>query len=117
MTNFKARTRLGGVKDVHDVSYVLFGAIKYIIGDNLLNRARMCGDGRGWELWRNLHTEWEGASPQVTAAKAKRVQDPIWCKDELQLWNALPAWEQLGAEVMAGGYPLPDWLKWRLHQS
>jgi hypothetical protein len=28
-----------------------------------------------------------------------------------QLWEALPAWEQLGSEVILGGYPVPDWIR------
>ena len=58
-----------------------------------------------------LHTEWEGAAPQVTTAKASRFQDPVRCTDDMKLWEELPKWEQLGAEVMAGGYPLPEWVK------
>jgi hypothetical protein len=76
----------------------------------LLGRARICGAGRGLELWRKLHSEWQGAAPQVIAAKSKRFQDPAKCGNILALWEALPAWEQLGAEVASGGYPLPDWL-------
>ena len=79
----------GLVEPVDDDSCSLLEAIKCVIHDNLLSRARTCGDGRGLELWwRKLHSEWEG-----------------------QLWEALPAWEQLGLEVVSGGYPLPDWLK------
>eukprot|EP00974_Lingulodinium_polyedra_P055991 5384586-Lingulodinium_polyedra.AAC.1 len=99
----------GVTECVENISYVLFEAIKFIIHDNLLSRARAC-DGRGLELWRKLHSEWQGAAPQVVAAKAKRFQDPSRCSSVLQLWEALPAWEQLGAEVVAGGFPLPDWL-------
>ena len=94
-----------------EVSYTLFEAIKYIISDNLLARARACGDGRGLELWRRLHSEWEGAAPQVVAAKARHFQDPSRCGTILQLWEALPTWEQLGVEVVSGGYPLPEWLQ------
>ena len=100
----------GVFEEVEEVSYVLFEAIKYIINDNLLTRARTCGDS-GLELWRKLHAEWEGAAPQVVAAKAKHYQDPTRCASVLQLWEALPSWEQLGSEVLSGGYPLPDWLK------
>jgi hypothetical protein len=98
-----------GVMD--EVGYVLFEGIKHLISDNLLSRARLCGDGRGLELWRRLHSEWQGAAPQVVAAKAKRFQDPAKCSNVLALWEALPAWEQLGAEVAAGGLPMPDWLR------
>ena len=101
----------GVFENIADVSYVLFGAIKHIIHDNLLCRARVCGDGNGLELWRKLHSEWEGAAPQVITAKAKRFQDPVKCTTVLQLWERLPYWEQLGAEITTGGYPLPDWLR------
>ena len=91
---------------VADVSYALFEAIKFTLHDNLLNRARTC-DGRGLELWRRLHSEWEGAAPNVVAAKARRYQDPVRCNSVLKLWEALPAWEQLGAEVVEGGILCP----------
>ena len=52
-----------GVKeDVGYISYALFEAIKFIVHDNLLSRARSC-DGHGLELWRKLFSEWEGAAP------------------------------------------------------
>ena len=43
-----------GVTDPIYMSYVLFGAIKHILTDGLLNRARAAGEGRGFELWRLL---------------------------------------------------------------
>ena len=101
---------VGLTENAEDVCYALFEGIKHIIHDNLLGRARICGAGRGLELWRKLHSEWQGAAPQVIAAKSKKFQDPSKCNNVLQLWEALPAWEQLGAEIAAGGYPLPDWL-------
>jgi hypothetical protein len=101
---------VGMAENAEDVCYALFEGIKHIIHDNLLGRARICGAGRGLELWRKLHSEWQGAAPQVIAAKSKRFQDPAKCGNILALWEALPAWEQLGAEVASGGYPLPDWL-------
>ena len=101
---------VGMTENVEEVCYALFEGIKHIIHDNLLGRARICGAGRGLELWRKLHSEWQGAAPQVIAAKAKRFQDPVKCSNVLQLWEALPAWEQLGAEITSGGYPLPGWL-------
>jgi hypothetical protein len=58
--------------DPEHVSYVVFEGIKSIIADSLLSRARVCGDGRGLELWRKLHTEWKGSAPQVIAAKARK---------------------------------------------
>jgi len=93
------------------VSFALYEGVKHIIADTLLPRARACGDGRGLELWRKLHVEWEGAAPQVVASKASRFQDPTRCSTEMKLWEELPKWEQLGAEVVSGGYPMPDWVK------
>jgi hypothetical protein len=97
--------------DVEHVSYVIFEAVKMIMSDSLLSRARACGDGRGLELWRKLHAEWRGSAPQVVAAKARRFQDPQRCATIQQLWEALPIWEQLGSEVLMGGYPIPDWVR------
>jgi hypothetical protein len=93
------------------VSYVIFEAVKTIMTDALLSRARACGDGRGLELWRRLHAEWRGNAPQVIAAKARRFQDPPRCSNIQKLWEALPLWEQLGSEVVMGGYPVPEWVK------
>jgi hypothetical protein len=99
------------MEDVDRVSYVVFEAVKTIMTDALLGRARACGEGRGLELWRRLHSEWRGSAPQVVAAKARRFQDPTRCGDVKKLWEALPTWEQLGNEVMLAGYPVPDWVK------
>jgi hypothetical protein len=99
------------MEDVDRVSYVVFEAVKSIMTDALLARARACGEGRGLELWRRLHSEWRGSAPQVIAAKARRYQDPARCHDMKKLWEALPVWEQLGNEVMMAGYPVPDWVK------
>ena len=76
-----------GVDMITDVSNPLFEAIKYIINDNVLNRARLSGDGRGLELWRRLHAKWECSAPQVVAAKSKKFQDTIRCIIVLQLWK------------------------------
>jgi hypothetical protein len=99
------------MEDVDRVSYVVFEALKSIMTDALLGRARACGEGRGLELWRRLHSEWRGSAPQVVAAKARRFQDPPRCSDIKKLWEALPTWEQLGSEVVMAGYPVPDWVK------
>jgi hypothetical protein len=99
------------MEDVDRVSYVVFEAVKSIMADALLARARACGEGRGLELWRRLHSEWRGSAPQVIAAKARRYQDPARSHDMKKLWEALPVWEQLGNEVIMAGYPVPDWVK------
>ena len=96
---------------VGDVCHALYEGIKDIVSDTLLTRARACGDGRGLELWRKLKSEWEGAAPQVIAAKARRYNDPARCGSTLALWEELPKWEQLGIEVAAGGCQAPDMLK------
>jgi hypothetical protein len=49
-------------EDVECISYVVFEAVKGIMSDALLTRARTCGDGRGLELWRKLHAEWRGSA-------------------------------------------------------
>ncbi len=60
-----------GVKEAAEtMNHVLFGAIKAILGDTLLERCRLC-DSNGLELWRKLHVEWEGAAPLVISAKAR----------------------------------------------
>ena len=65
-----------GVDKIGEVSYVLFEAIKYIINDNLLSRARISGEGRGLELWRRLHAEWEGRRRRwlLLRPSASRIQ-------------------------------------------
>jgi hypothetical protein len=47
----------------------------------------------------------------VIAAKARRFQDLARCASVQQLWDALPAWEALGAEVALGGFPISEWLR------
>ena len=47
----------------------------------------------------------------MIAGKAKRFQDPPRCSSVSKLWDALPAWEQLGSEVAAGNLVVPPWLK------
>ena len=79
---------------VEEVSFILFDAIKHILRDSLMNRARTC-DGLGLELWRKLYAEHQGSGAQVFAAKAARFNDPPRCTSILQLWDALPAWELL----------------------
>jgi hypothetical protein len=98
-------------EDVEHVSYVVFEATKMIMSDTLLSRARACGDGRGLELWRRLHAEWCGNAPQVIAAKARKFQDPPRSTTIQQLWEALPAWEELGSKVVLGSYPVPEWVR------
>jgi hypothetical protein len=107
----RAAVEVNLMEDVGYVSFVLFEAIKAIMADGLLSRARACGDGRGLELWRRLHTEWRGNAPQVVAAKARKYLDPQRCANMQKLWEAMPLWEQLGSEVALGGYPVPDWVR------
>ena len=45
----------------------LFEGIKCVIHDSLLVRARPCASS-GFELWRRLHSEWEGSAPQLKHA-------------------------------------------------
>ena len=52
-----------------------------------------------------------GLCPQVRHAKAKRYQDPDRCANMVQLWEALPKWLQLGSELEAAAFHVPDWLK------
>ena len=46
--------------------------------------------------------EWRGSTPQVVAAKASRYQYPRRCSNMRELCDALPAWEQLGSEMVLG---------------
>jgi hypothetical protein len=92
------------------VGFTLFEGLKYTLSDSLLGRARLCSEN-GFELWRRLHTEWEGCAPQVRHAKAQRYQDPQRCANVAQLWDALPKWLQLGVELEAAAFQVPEWLK------
>ena len=92
------------------VDYCLFEGIKYIIADSLLTRARAC-DGRGIELWRRLHCEWEGSAPRLKQAKARKYQDPARCTSTAVLWEAFPEWERLGEEIKSAGFDAPDWIR------
>ena len=63
----------GVVENIATVNHTLFDAIKAILDDALMTRARQC-DSNGLELWRKLHTEWKGSSTEVISAKALRYQ-------------------------------------------
>ena len=99
-----------GVPDAELVDNLLFEGIKYVIHDSLLTRARACNSS-GLELWRRLHSEWEGSAPQLKHAKARKYQDPVRCPGIAALWEALPEWERLGEEVKASGFDMPDWVR------
>ena len=93
------KTRATGINEIAEtLNFVLYGAIKAILGDTLLDRARAC-ESNGLELWRRLHVEWDGAAPLVISAKARVWQDPHRCSSVLQLWDTLGNWERLGAEI------------------
>ena len=100
-----------GPSSVRLVSYTLFDGIKHLLSDNLLGRARACGDGNGLELWRTLHSEWAGSAPQVLSAKSRRYQEPSRCSSAVALWDSLPSWTRLGEELMAAGLDVPGWVK------
>ena len=86
------KIRAIGITEVAEtLNHVLFGGIKAIIADNLLDRARLC-ESNGLELWRRLHMEWEGAAPLVVSAKARQWQDPHRCSSTLQLWDKFGNW-------------------------
>ncbi len=99
-----------GIADLANVEYALHDGIKMTIMDSLLGRARICNE-RGCELWRSLCAEWSGAAPQLQMAKAKRFQYPSSCKNMVDLWSRLPAWERLGEEVELSGFMVPPWSK------
>ena len=99
-----------GMHDAELVDTLLFEGIKCVIHDSLLTRARACNSS-GLELWRRLHSEWEGSAPQLKHAKARKFQDPVRCSSVAGLWEALPEWERLGEEVRATGFDMPDWVR------
>ena len=54
----EAQCQVLKVSDGSDyISYVFHGALKHIMSDSLLDRARNAGT-HGIELWRALHAEW-----------------------------------------------------------
>ena len=106
----KGAHSVGLVDDVAAVSLALLEAIKHLLADSLLGRARTCGDS-GLELWRRLAAEWRGNAPQVLAAKSRRFNAPTRCASMAKLWEALPLWEQLGRELAASGLAIPDLLR------
>ena len=99
-----------GVHDADRVDAVLFAGLKSIISDLLLARARAC-NGSGCELWRRLNLEWEGSAPQLKHAKARKALEPARCPSVAQLWEFLPEWERLSAEVENSGLDMPEWMR------
>ena len=110
VANVVAKAEQLGTQDAELVDDLLFEGIKYVIHDSLLTRARACNSS-GLELWRRLHSEWEGSAPQLKHAKARKYQDPVRCPGIAALWEALPEWERLGEEVKASGFDMPDWIR------
>ncbi len=108
--NLGAQAAHHGVGDLASAEYAIHDGIKGIVVDSFLNRARNC-PGRGCELWRALVAEWSGDGVQVRDAKARRYIDPPRAKDIADLWSKLPAWERMGEEVVASGFPLVEWLR------
>ena len=96
-----------GVANVKQANYVLYTAIKHIISDHLLSRAKGC-EGEGLVLWRKLFAEAKGTAPQVLHAKCRDYTDPARSSSVLQLWEDLPVWEQLGEELRRAGYILHE---------
>lgn len=87
-----------GQTDIEDVNYKIWMAIKEIMDDAYIQKADTC-TGQGFELWRIIHTDFDGSSAQVVSHKIQRYVCPIQCKDELQLRGVLAEWEQLGTDL------------------
>ena len=65
--------------------------------------------GQGCELWRALFSEAKGYSPEVTRAKAEKVQRPPRSANLNTLLEDLGEWEFLFNEVTSGGYHIATW--------
>ena len=100
-----------GPDQASTVSYSIFEAIKINIYDTLLPKAKSCGEGHGLELWRQMRLGWSGTFDQIRGLKSQRYLEPPRCQTITALWQALPAWKSLGAELVLAGLSLPDWIQ------
>ena len=89
--------------DVEVISYELLTAIRSIIDNGAMARFGTQTAGGGLELWRRLHSEMQGAAPEVSLAKAMLFQQPSRASSLAALYDKLAEWEALGVEVESGG--------------
>ena len=85
----RGASETGVTENMQTVNHTLFEAIKAILDDALMTRARQC-DSNGLELWRKFHTEWKGFGTEVISANAMRYQYPRGCTKISDLWERLP---------------------------
>ena len=98
-------------EEAADVSHAVYDAIKSIIVDAMLPRAASCGEGRGLELWRRLHAEAYGSTPQVLGVKTSKFMQPERCSNTAALHEQLPIWRKLEEELKLQKLIVPDWVK------
>ena len=101
-----------GEDGVGFISDTILSALRFMIHDNLLGRARAAG--RGLELWRKLRAEARGSAPALAAVKAQQWSQPKQSSSMAALWTDLDEWLLLGQEVEEGSMhsmTRPDWLK------
>ena len=94
-----------------NVSATLLDTMTHMIADSLIHDTKICGEGHGVELWRNVNARWHGRSDQVLQAILRAYITPTRCSTPLQLWDELPSWEQKAAELALANQPVSDMLK------
>eukprot|EP00974_Lingulodinium_polyedra_P092701 8980577-Lingulodinium_polyedra.AAC.1 len=96
-----AADHFGIQEDAEQLDSTLYDGIHDIVHDKMVYRVRRYA-GRGCELWRALFNEAKGYSPEVTRAKAERVQRPARSASIGALLEDLEEWEYLYNEVVSG---------------
>ena len=94
---------IGVDEDSEQLDSTLYDGIHDIVHDKMVHRVRRYA-GQGCELWRALYSEAQGYSPEVTRAKAERVQRPSRSATVDTLLEDLEEWEYLYKEVVSSGY-------------
>ena len=75
------------------ISTMIFDGLAFCIAPGMLSRkAREAGDGRGLELWRLIHREYNSRSGPVMEAKRKAFLEPVRCRDEPAVRDRLTEW-------------------------
>ena len=96
---------------MQSISIKLLSVLTHMVANSLIPATQSCGDGHGLELWRSFAARWQGQSKQVVAATLCSYITPARCSSTMQLWEALPAWEQKAAQLSLANEPISELMR------